>query len=122
MFAPYNNNFPIKLIPTNPEPPVTKTFFELKYRDINYYEKYLTSSRSKSILFSDDKNFVNQESKNSWSLIGGNEDEITQKIGDFQDLGVDEIIVASYDKSTYQSIGMEEMNHFSESIIKFFNG
>jgi alkanesulfonate monooxygenase SsuD/methylene tetrahydromethanopterin reductase-like flavin-dependent oxidoreductase (luciferase family) len=75
-----------------------------------------------NILFSDDKNFVNQESKNSWSLIGGNEDEITQKIGDFQDLGVDEIIVASYDKSTYQSIGMEEMNHFSESIIKFFNG
>tara|TARA_X000001036_G_scaffold407017_1_gene416159 strand:- start:199 stop:891 length:693 start_codon:yes stop_codon:yes gene_type:complete len=74
-----------------------------------------------NILFSDDKNLVDAKSKDSWSLVGGNVDQVSQTIGEFNDIGVDEVIIAAYDKNTYQSQPLDDLDIFADEIIKLFH-
>ena len=74
-----------------------------------------------NILFSDDKNLVDAKSKDSWSLVGGNIDQVSQTIGEFNDIGVDEVIIAAYDKNTYQSQPLDDLDIFADEIIKLFH-
>ncbi len=74
-----------------------------------------------NILFSDDKNLVDAKSKDSWSLVGGNIDQVSQTIGEFNDIGVDEVIIAAYDKNTYKSQPLDDLDIFADEIIKLFH-
>ena len=74
-----------------------------------------------NIMFSDDKNMIEAKSQDSWSLVGGNVDQVRQTIGEFKDMGVNEVIIAAYDKNTYQSQPLDDLDIFAEEIIKSFH-
>jgi alkanesulfonate monooxygenase SsuD/methylene tetrahydromethanopterin reductase-like flavin-dependent oxidoreductase (luciferase family) len=90
---------------------------ELINRDVSEIHKTVAIN----ILFSDDRQKIQQLKTNSWSLIGGNIDEISQRIGEFINMGVNEIIVAAYNKDSYQRVSLEQLDIFSENIIPLFN-